>query len=78
MTADELDAVKREWTPLAGNDTNGPHTKTANTIMELVGKIEDLRGKLDEEERMHESTLAERDMYRTEVERLKTTATKTK
>lgn len=39
MTVEQLDEIERAWAPLAGNDTNGPHTKTANTIMALLGHI---------------------------------------
>lgn len=41
----DLEALKLAWTPLTGNDTNGPLAKTANTIIGLVNEIEALRSK---------------------------------
>ncbi len=42
MTSDELTMIEKHWAPLAGNDTNGPHTKTANTIVALLTRIKQL------------------------------------
>lgn len=39
----DLEAIELQWAPLAGNDTNGPQTATANTVVALVAEVKSLR-----------------------------------
>lgn len=44
----DLTAIRLQWEPLSGSDTNGPHTATANTVVELLKEIEEQETAIDD------------------------------
>lgn len=50
----DLNAIRLQWEPLSGSDTNGPHTATANTIVELLALIEAQQKNIEDLETVNE------------------------
>lgn len=73
----DLEAIELQWAPLAGNDTNGPHTATANTIMDLVAKIKSLRNDLEISVKFAQDQVDAVASLNTEIDRLRDVASAT-